>query len=103
MSRLVLIVLAAVLLTACSGPQPADDARAICQQFVQDRLTSPGSAKFSPSDKTAAYQVGEAWIVMGYVDSQNGFGAMLRSTYDCRTTPNGNDRWLLERLIITER
>lgn len=52
--------------------------------IVKDKLKSPSSAKFPISD--SEYVVKKAltendWVVSGYVDSQNGFGAMIRTTW----------------------
>ena len=38
-----------------------------------------------------------------YVDSQNGFGAMLRSTFQCTVKWAGDETWTLEDIKFGER
>ncbi len=52
------------------------------QSLVKDELKSPSTAKFPYDD--ADYIVkrsGDYWIVGGYVDAQNGFGASIREEW----------------------
>lgn len=53
-----------------------------CEGFAGKRLKSPASAEY---DLTATRDGGQ-WVVTGTVDSQNGFGAMIRSNVECRIT-----------------
>jgi len=59
-----------------------------CEAWVLDQLVSPASAKFSS----------EQWFdtdnpeVVGDVDSQNSFGALLRSSFSCSMV-HGADGW----------
>lgn len=51
---------------------------------VKDKLKSPSSAKFPISDSEYVVEkaIGENdWVVSGYVDAQNGFGAMIRTIW----------------------
>lgn len=57
----------------------APGARDACEQFVDKRLKSPGSADYN----LVATQDGTLWTVTGTVDSENSFGASLRSTVRC--------------------
>lgn len=55
------------------------------QSFMEDRLKAPQSAKW-PYLGDKGVQVGFAtkshhWVVSSYVDSQNSFGAMIRTLY----------------------
>lgn len=56
------------------------DAERVCQDFVKQRLKAPATAKFSGLDHSAD---GADYTVTGAVDSQNSFGAMLRSGFTC--------------------
>jgi hypothetical protein len=77
-------------------------AEVMCHDFVEDRLKSPSTADFGglfdDRDKAAfvdaetAAQTGldtsnlhntGVWVVVGSVDAQNSFGAMIRSEYTC--------------------
>lgn len=72
------------------------EAYTICQQFVQDRLRSPKSADFQNSRDAKIQSVGtDEYEVSAYVDSQNSFGAMLRTPFRCTVKPSDGDRWQL--------
>jgi len=60
------------------------EAIAQCEDLVQAELKAPSTAKF---DSTAT-GFGE-WTVTGTVDSENSFGAMLRSEYQCTVIIEG--------------
>lgn len=77
-----------------SGPTKID-AALICEQFVENQLKAPSTAKFQNSyDAKVSVSNGE-YTVTSYVDSQNGFGAMIRTTYVCTVTYLGSDKWHL--------
>ncbi len=71
-------------------------ARDVCEQFVKDRLKSPATADFSDTDATS--NGSEAWTVTGAVDSENGFGALIRNTYVCTVHHTSGDNWHLDDL-----
>lgn len=87
--NLALAALALTLITGCgaSGPDRYE-AEAICQQFVKERLKSPGTADFGDETTTEA---GGEWTVTGSVDSENLFGGTVRNRYTCvaRPRPDG--------------
>lgn len=64
-------------------------ARIACQDMVKDKLKSPGSAKFTGQTESGS---GNSWTARGSVDSQNGFGALIRSTYSCSLTYTPSDK-----------
>lgn len=95
-------------LTASIKPVPREktitefDARNACQWFIKDVLVSPGSADFIPSEDVK--QNNTEWVVQGQVDSQNKFGALIRSNYLCvleYQKDTGN--WILKDKLIMER
>lgn len=60
-------------------------AYSVSQQFVEKALKCPSTAKF-PSRYGGDVKVVEKdgdYLIGAYVDSQNGFGAMIRSEYYC--------------------
>lgn len=73
------------------GEASAYEAENQCERFLEDRLKSPSTAEFDltttggPTTFTSA----------GTVDSQNGFGAMVRSDVTCTVRLDG-DTWRLE-------
>jgi hypothetical protein len=52
-----------------------------CEDVVEKQLKSPASAEFS-----SVATGGGPWTVQGTVDSQNSFGALVRTTYECTVT-----------------
>jgi len=75
----------------------------MCQRPVTQRLRSPSSAKFPTITTPGARSVhagGGRYIVDGFVDAQNGFGAMLRSKWECEIKENADKTWSLLNLKI---
>lgn len=70
------------------------------QGFVENRLISPSSAKFAPCYDAIITDNGDnTYTILSYVDSQNGFGAMLRTYYKV-TIEDIGDKWRLKDIII---
>ncbi len=66
------------------GPPTATDHYYAATATIRKSLKAPSTAKFSrPDDEKAYYQkvAGNVWEAGGWVDSQNGFGAMIRSDW----------------------
>lgn len=56
-----------------------------CQEKVKLRLKSPASAEFETSYEDAVKQINDSiFEISSYVDSQNGYGAMLRTRFHCK-------------------
>lgn len=60
----------------------------VCTQFVSDRLRAPATAIFPPYDEdnddiNVHEAPEETYTIEGVVDSENGFGALIRSTWTC--------------------
>jgi len=53
------------------------------KDLVSQQLKSPSSADFPFSPSKMVQGLGDSWTVEGYVDSQNSFGATLRSSFSC--------------------
>ncbi|MFJ5059039.1 hypothetical protein ACIP96_06420 [Streptomyces nigra] len=106
-------VLTAALLTACSAGdgKPLGEAAAVmCEDFVKQRLTSPGTAEFpgvTDSDyaQTKVLSDTKPWKykVTGVVDSQNRLGATVRSNYVCTVSTKNDETWHLDDMQITDR
>jgi hypothetical protein len=81
-----------------------DDAIALAQQAVLRRLKAPSTASFpwSHSEYTVAQYDSGKWRVLGYVDSQNGFGAMLRLRWTVTMRPTVEDRAIIETVEAVE-
>lgn len=73
----------------------------MCQSFVENSLKSPQSAKFPLTASKAQYLGTNKYILSSYVDSQNSYGAMIRSNFDCIVYRNNeNNNWELLQLNI---
>lgn len=60
----------------------------LCREAVLDQLKAPSSAEF---ERLATISTGNAtWTVRGQVDSQNGFGAQVRTEFACVISPNSS-------------
>lgn len=92
--KLGLVALVIASLYGCgvwaNGPDPERDreaARIACEDRVKDGLKAPSSANFQ---RPIITDTGEnKWRIKGEFDAQNGFGAMIRSTYVCETRLEG--------------
>lgn len=71
------------------------DAERYCKAEVEARLKSPSSAKYSDVSAIGYKTV----TVSGAVDSENSFGAMLRSRFSCTVTLEG-DTWNLDTITV---
>lgn len=69
----------------------------ICSEFVRDRLKAPKTADFAEykDEGTSVLKYGSAFVVNGYVDAENSFGANIRTQYVCTVKPVGGHRWQL--------
>lgn len=60
-------------------------AQSACESFVKRTLKAPSTATFAPHNVLQISGTGTGpWTVVGYVDAQNSFGAMLRQNYFCK-------------------
>jgi hypothetical protein len=57
-----------------------------CKSMVTDRLKAPGSARFQGIFEANLVNHGDRISWDGWVDSQNGFGALLRTRFNCYVT-----------------
>lgn len=71
---------------------------------ILDMLKSPRGAKWvtSPSRTDVRYK-GKVWYVIGEVDAQNGFGAMIRNNYAVVLYHNGGDSFTVTDIAIAPR
>jgi len=73
-------------------------------EFVEDRLKAPGTSDFGrqSSEECVTHLGGGRYMVKGWVDAQNSFGAKLRSDFACTVCKKG-DKWILEDMSISGR
>lgn len=79
-----------------------------CKSFVEDRLKSPASAEFPTLDFQAFPRGQDTYAIRSYVDSQNSFGAKIRTDFFCEVKWNGEEHaaranWQLLQLELTAR
>lgn len=79
------------------GPD-AVGAQVACQDRVKTALKSPATAEFS--GVKAVPQGGNTWTVRGAVDSQNSFGALLRSTFTCVAQSDDGETWTTSKVAL---
>jgi hypothetical protein len=105
----VVIVAAASLLALVPAARAEDlsgAAHSTCQMFALDQLQSRdvhfaglgerGTGARVPAGLNAAH-----YQVLSFVDVRGASGAVARSSLYCELRLIGEDRWLLERLVIT--
>jgi hypothetical protein len=85
----VVVVVLIAAFTASSEPGESD-ARSECESFIDSRLKAPATADYN----LVASQDGEQWTVTGTVDSENGFGAKVRSDVTCELHFEGDTAYL---------
>lgn len=100
-----LLAAAAVLVASFVGqggaPLPADSAtsagaESVCtDRFVPAKLKAPRTANFVGVTAREDASAPGTFVVDGAVDSQNSFGALVRSRFECRVSYAGNGSWKL--------
>jgi hypothetical protein len=78
------------------------DAWISTQQFVEAKLLSPSAAKWPwvHSDDVAEHLGNGRYMVISYVDSENAFGARIRTRFNCIVQHINDDEWRLENLTF---
>ena len=71
------------------GPITARAIKDACGIEVRENLKSPGSAKFLKMQNPVYFENAGVYFLGGDVDSQNGYGALLRSHYYCTAVFEG--------------
>ncbi len=77
----------------------------ISQNYVKEVLKAPATADFPFADYSHIKNDEDTHTVASYVDSENSFGANVRSNWTVTLTYNGGDwanqsNWTLDRLIF---
>lgn len=72
------------------------------RDFVKKRLKSPSSAKFPDSQQKVddtEYIGDNTYKIRSYVESQNSFGAMIRTDFSCKIRFEGRDVYCSELIL----
>lgn len=72
------------------------------QEEVKSRLKSPSSANFPWGIDCVTKISDNTYVINSYVDSQNSFGAMLRTNFTCQITLNDNDTYTCDSVELLE-
>jgi len=73
----------------------------VCKRLVLTVLKAPSTAEFPSLDRYRFVEYKDGgYGAEAFVDSQNGFGAMLRSDWDCRLMPAGPGAWRVVSLRV---
>ncbi|BDB52112.1 hypothetical protein [Flavobacterium ammonificans] len=72
------------------------------QEEVKSRLKSPSSANFPWGIDCVTKISDNTYVINSYVDSQNSFGAMLRTNFTCQITLNDNDTYTCNSVELLE-
>lgn len=73
------------------------------QEEVKARLKSPSSADFPWGSDCVTKISDNTYVINSYVDSQNSFGAMLRTNFTCQITLTGNDNYTCDSVELFEQ
>lgn len=85
--------------------QKSPELETVVKQIVSSYLKSPGSAQFAELIIEKQINPQNEYIVLGDVDSQNGFGALLRTHFFLRIIDKGGDKqsvdnWTTNQLVL---
>ena len=97
---LIAVGIGASLLWSALDKDPEQAAESVCEDYVTDRLKAPASAEFPGADRVVSSTADE-WTVVASVDSENGFGAMIRTDYVC-TVRDISGKWDLVSLDVDD-
>lgn len=79
---------------------PCDISYLKANRLVKDYLTSPSTAEFPSRSEYSISNLGNSeCMVSSHVDSQNGFGAEVRSNWTATVKDNAGN-WTLEELVF---
>jgi hypothetical protein len=80
--------------TTDTGSDQSGMAEVMCEDFVNDQLEAPSTADFPGASSVENIKL-DTYRVTASVDSENGFGAKIRTGYVCTVIDVGNDKWNL--------
>ena len=78
-----------------------EEIKQIARETVQNKLKAPSTAKFSPSSETKIKQSDNEWIVKGWVEAENSFGAMIRNDYYVKISVINEDSYTITYCSIS--
>lgn len=83
--------------TPTANPAPTEfDAYYFSTEKVKTLLKAPSTAKFSAMHESKIKRKGAGFEVLGYVDAQNSFGAMVRQSWLCNIEFPGENKYIAQ-------
>lgn len=70
--------------------------------YVRSHLKSPSSAKFCGVNSASIEQSGDRATTRGWVDSQNSFGATIRTQWTCELHRTANGDYVVDSCVVSE-
>lgn len=78
----------------------------VCTEFVKDQLRAPSTAQFrnyhQDDGEVVVNQYGDTFVVRSSVDSENGFGAMIRNDFTCTVDHIADGRFRLDDITFLD-
>jgi len=101
-SIIVIVFIFAVFVSSCGSEHNSkQNAFLMAQQLVTEKLKAPTTAKFPAYEDRFVTDKGEGnYTVASYVDSQNSFGAMIRSNFRVELKYLKENKWNSKNLTI---
>ncbi len=69
------------------------EAYIMSQEFIEKELKAPATAEFPSYHKISVVQTDNRYKVKAYVDSENSFGAKIRTNYYITLERNSDESW----------
>lgn len=99
--RCVLVLAALLGLAGCGESETGLEVGAYraCERAVETQLRAPSTADYSGFSGSEVTSSGDDFHVSGHVDSENGFGAQVRSSFTC-VLEHAGDNWELVSINV---
>lgn len=74
----------------------------ITQKFVKEKIKSPSTAVFPKyyDIESSILKENRTYTITTYVDAENSFGANLRQNFEAVVKYDGNNNWILMKLVF---
>ena len=93
------VILFSMLIPDSASNSKNLEAYVYSQQLIELQLKTPGTANFPTFEDSFVNQVGNIYTINAFVDSENSFGANVRSRYKCILRYE-NDVFFVESISI---
>lgn len=73
------------------------------KEIVKNRLKAPSTASFCSKSSATITKSGKTWVIEGYVDAENSFGAMIRNDFRVVLLFQDDTHYTISKCTITPR